>query len=825
MKRVCLILFAVGISFSVLAQKDWQKQGVKIPPPICYASDHSHKHHTPPPSEFLNRLKSTNDKQAVFVVDYVGFPDSAKTAFQHAVDIWESLIYSPVSIHMLARWTSLDDGVLGSCGPYAYFQNFDAAHYKDRYYPVALVEKMEGEEVTGSEIPDMIAQFNSDFDNWYFGTDGDTPEGKYDFVSIVLHEIAHGLGFTGFFYEGGGLGHYGGELDIPGIFDEFVLDSFNKQLVDTSEYDNHSEELLDALDGPVLYMGSLTAKAAQGNNLFPRLYAPNPFNDGSSVYHLNEFSYGASDPNALMTPFAETGNAIHDPGPFTMGIFADMGWQFISIKHDEISDTEDANSDIAISAEVFSDEELDSSSVQLVYTLTGFEEADSIQMVYNETTQHFELEFPISGAGERKYYISASDIDGVTYRLPGIAPERVFDFFVGPDTIKPEITHRPIRSILESELTADIFVEINENIGIEEAVVEYFINDQDVQNLDLVVDSATTYKSTFQFQNLVDGDSIRYRIKVTDSSSNSNTAFFPEEEYFTIFIDGTFDPVSEYFTDFDESNNRDFISNDFVVSVENGFDNGALHSPHPYPSPDQDDTTFEFTAMLKYPITIKNGGIVRFNEVVLVEPGNPNTVFGDDEFWDYVIVEGSLNGEDNWKSLVDGYDSGQNTSWLNLYNGSISGNNSTAVGNKNLYVQRSFRLDENDFFGVGESIFIRFRIFSDPYANGWGWAIDDLSIQDKATASDELKYSPGEVQVFPNPVESELNITANFQNAADYVKVNILSSSGTIIYEEGIAINGQSFNETINVRSFVSGIYLVILSFDNGEVLTRKIVK
>ncbi|MCK7534680.1 MAG: hypothetical protein MZV63_28610 [Marinilabiliales bacterium] len=44
----------------------------------------------------------------------------------------------------------------------------------------------------------MNATFNKEV-KWYFGTDGNTPELLYDFVTVVLHEIGHGLGFTGFF--------------------------------------------------------------------------------------------------------------------------------------------------------------------------------------------------------------------------------------------------------------------------------------------------------------------------------------------------------------------------------------------------------------------------------------------------------------------------------------------------------------------------------------------------------------------------------------------------------------------------------------------------
>lgn len=30
----------------------------------------------------------------------------------------------------------------------------------------------------------------------YFGTDGNTPANQYDFVTVFMHELTHGLGFT-----------------------------------------------------------------------------------------------------------------------------------------------------------------------------------------------------------------------------------------------------------------------------------------------------------------------------------------------------------------------------------------------------------------------------------------------------------------------------------------------------------------------------------------------------------------------------------------------------------------------------------------------------
>ena len=57
-----------------------------------------------------------------------------------------------------------------------------------------------------------------------------------------------------------------------------------------------------------------------------------------------------------------------------------------------------------------------------------------------------------------------------------------------------------------------------------------------------------------------------------------------------------------------------------------------------------------------------------FDEVVLVEPGELLADFGEDEFWDYVIVEGSNDFGEIWWPLDDGYDSGDNSVWKQNYN-------------------------------------------------------------------------------------------------------------------------------------------------------------
>ena len=56
------------------------------------------------------------------------------------------------------------------------------------------------------------------------------------------------------------------------------------------------------------------------------MYAPNPWNGGSSYSHFDEATYGAGDPASLMTPQIGWGESIHDPGAMALGLLSDIGW-------------------------------------------------------------------------------------------------------------------------------------------------------------------------------------------------------------------------------------------------------------------------------------------------------------------------------------------------------------------------------------------------------------------------------------------------------------------------------------------------------------------
>ena len=255
---------------------------------------------------------------ATFIVDYNGFTPQAEAAFQAAVDVWASLVTSPVPILVEANWTPLDPGVLGSCGPNSFwsFSSDPSVFYAD-----ALADARAGFDI-GSGAYDIVANFNSDYSDWYFGVDGNTPSSKYDFMTVVLHELGHGLGFLGWGWVENGQGGVGENGQVT-AYDLFTEDISGNVLIDV--YQNPSASFASVLQSGNLYWGGDYAMLAN-NGSRPRLYAPSVWDEGSSYSHFDENTYPAGHPDSLMTPQLGWGSAIHDPGAMALCLFQDIGW-------------------------------------------------------------------------------------------------------------------------------------------------------------------------------------------------------------------------------------------------------------------------------------------------------------------------------------------------------------------------------------------------------------------------------------------------------------------------------------------------------------------
>jgi hypothetical protein len=105
----------------------------------------------------------------------------------------------------------------------------------------------------------------------------------------------------------------------------FVKDSSGNQMINTTVYPNPSITLGTFLrSGNVLFTGTNAVSANNGSSV--KLYAPSTWNEGSSYSHLDYTTFNNTS-NQLMVYAISPGEAVHDPGVVTKGLFKDIGWQ------------------------------------------------------------------------------------------------------------------------------------------------------------------------------------------------------------------------------------------------------------------------------------------------------------------------------------------------------------------------------------------------------------------------------------------------------------------------------------------------------------------
>ncbi len=154
--------------------------------------------------------------------------------FQTAAAIWGGALSSSQTITITASWAALTpcsatSGVLGKAGPTNFQEtpNSGEGMVPNRWYPIALAEALSNANRNGSSA-EINAQFNSSVgtancmagQSWYYGLDGNHGTNGIDLLTVLLHELGHGLGFltltdvsTGAFSS-----------TTPTIFDDFLFD-------------------------------------------------------------------------------------------------------------------------------------------------------------------------------------------------------------------------------------------------------------------------------------------------------------------------------------------------------------------------------------------------------------------------------------------------------------------------------------------------------------------------------------------------------------------------------------------------------------------------
>lgn len=728
---------------------------------VCYAGNKVSRVYIPPPDNFLKASPSKGGGSITVI--YTGFTSQPKAAMEYAVSILRTMLPADTKFTIDARLEKIStSGILGQSSIMGYAPGWAIdAQNPNAYYPVALAEKIAGESLNSDTQPDIQLSINSSI-NWYFGTDGQTPVQKYDLVTVILHEICHGLGFYDSMGTNGSIGYYGNG-DMPMIYDTFVEDVEGKRLTDTLFYPNFSASLLVPMTGGQLYFnGPLLKYYSKGSR--GKLYAPATFDPGSSVSHLDESATLRT--NSLMTPFIDLGEAIHDPGKYTFSILGDLGWINTRIIHKNPSDTEDHLSELELSVTIKSDTTYNHNKVGLVYSFNKFQSSDTIFMSSPEGNDFYKSIIGISSYNsEIQYYFYAEDfLTGDVYQRqyhsPALYQEMKYTVFIGADTVKPAISHTPAGYYLESVDSLRFVAAATDNSGVDSVYIEYKVNNGESRILGLKRGRGNLFKNDLNASalSLNGGDSIRYRIFAVDSAIIPNISVLPKTGYFVTGVEDILSAVTSFSTDFNNPENE-FLNSGFSITTPAGFSSPSLNTKHPYESPEVSDDSIEYTAMLRYPIVFDESGMLfTFDEIVLVEPGETGSVFGSPDFYDYVIVEASKDNAKSWFPLTNGYDSRFVSSWETDYNNTLVEQNSVVAGDEGMIMKHKFFVRPSGNLRAGEKVLVRFRLYSDPFANGWGWLIDDLQINPLIDGVE--KISAEKVVIYPNPGHGFIRINS-----------------------------------------------------------------
>jgi hypothetical protein len=252
-------------------------------------------------------------------------------AFQYAALIWGAWISSSIEIKVEANFDNLfcttTSAVLGAAGPTTVHRDFAGAPQPGTWYPQALANSRAGIDLLQFQS-DIVAFFNSDLgapdclssSGWYYGLDVNPPVGKIDFVTVLVHELGHGLGFLSLVDSNTGAKFFGFDDAYMRNLEDHVTGMVFPAMTNAERFaaSTNTGNLHWVGANVVAASGRLSAGVDPTGHV--QMFAPGNFQPGSSVSHFDT----ALLPDEIMEPFY-TG-ASHDVG-LALELIADLGWE------------------------------------------------------------------------------------------------------------------------------------------------------------------------------------------------------------------------------------------------------------------------------------------------------------------------------------------------------------------------------------------------------------------------------------------------------------------------------------------------------------------
>jgi len=241
------------------------------------------------------------------------------SATEWAFTLWGEQLGGWVPLDININSTNMGTG--GVIGASYRMQNFFNAE-NNTWYPSSLWNQLVGYDATTNR--DIKLEMNTPNMNFFYGLSGNPSAYQIDWVTVMLHEVSHGLGFFPLvgsdgrfsYATAGGGGSY---TDYPGIYDRQLFQGTSGPcMADLNQTDRAA-----LVKSANLYAGApgsnlLTAN----NNARVKIYAPTTYSSGSSVSHWDSYQTFTT----FMKYYIDNGVRITSFNTRKIGLMLDMGW-------------------------------------------------------------------------------------------------------------------------------------------------------------------------------------------------------------------------------------------------------------------------------------------------------------------------------------------------------------------------------------------------------------------------------------------------------------------------------------------------------------------
>ncbi|CAH1001455.1 hypothetical protein LEM8419_02358 [Neolewinella maritima] len=354
----------------------------------------------------------------------VDLEEGAQSAFDRAVAIWVDVLRPEQQLNIDVCFTKdLSDGTLGQAST-SFIRPANSADLgnEDLFYPKAVYEQLVGSNLSGT---DMSIYFNAD-QFFYYGEDEfDLPAIAFDFTTLAVHELGHGLGFSGkptYSPGNSSIGFNQGQMGdqepifIPTVFDRGVaLGSAPIAIVELPAGSQTLDNALLGREGGLFFDQEQLGAFTDQEERF-KLYTPDVYNRGSSYSHLD-------DAKEVMYYRQRQGAFNRNPGN-AAAVMQSIGWagqNQVAAPVELLAFTATAD-DAGVLLRWTTSSETENAGFTVEASPDGTRFAAIGEVAGQGTTtetQHYSLTDPTPRAGTTYYRLRQTDFDG-TFSLSDV---------------------------------------------------------------------------------------------------------------------------------------------------------------------------------------------------------------------------------------------------------------------------------------------------------------------------------------------------------------------------------------------------------------------